>query len=244
MSKVLLLFDIDGTLLKSGRAGIRAMHQTGVSLFGQAFSLDQIEVSGHLDPLIYTEAVAINGLQEGTAKYQAFQDQYLDRLRQELAANRDQVRSLPGIDATLGMLRQRVTQNADVVLGLLTGNYTRAVPIKLTAVGIDPQWFAVTAFGDEGPDRPALVPVAMAKYQTMHGRAIDPGAVVIIGDTPRDVACAQAHGCVAFGVATGRFSTDVLREAGADVVVEDLADPGPLIELIDTLIAKQPTATT
>ena len=69
----------------------------------------------------------------------------------------------------------------------------------------------------------------------MYGRAIDPGAVVVIGDTPRDVACAQAHGCVAFGVATGRFSSDVLREAGADVVVEDLADPGPLIELIDTL---------
>lgn len=243
MSKVLLLFDIDGTLLKTTGAGIRAMRQTGAQLFGDAFDLDRVQVSGHLDPLIFTEAVEANGLHHDSANHQAFHDQYLIQLERELADNPHEVRSLPGIDEILATLRQRAAHEADVTLGLLTGNYTRAVPIKFSAVGIDPAWFHVTAFGDEAASRPDLVPVAMTKYQAIHGRAIDPGSVVVIGDTPRDVACAQAHGCVSFAVATGRFSIDVLQEAGAHVAVEDLADPQPLIELIDTLSDTQPTAT-
>jgi phosphoglycolate phosphatase-like HAD superfamily hydrolase len=59
--------------------------------------------------------------------------------------------------------------------------------------------------------------------------------VVIVGDTPRDVECARAHGCVSFAVATGKYGVDDLRAAGADSVVPDLSDPGPLLALIDRL---------
>ncbi len=235
MTSALLLFDIDGTLLTTGKAGLRAMGYVAQKLFGDQFSFDGVEVSGRLDPLIFAEAATMNGLDRTTASHDAFRDHYIDRLRQELIANQDRVRAAEGVHDTLAMLRRRKEQRDDVVLGLLTGNYTRAVPIKLNAVGIDPGWFEVTAFGDEAATRADLVPVAIAKHTRLTGRSSDPDRVVIIGDTPHDVACAQAHGCVAFAVATGCFSQDQLRDAGADIVVSDLIDSTPLVQLIDSI---------
>ncbi len=230
MSKTLLLFDIDGTLLKTSGAGMRAMNWSIRQVFGQTFSLDGIQVSGHLDPLIFAEVVAMNELEDGHAKHDQFREQYLAKLEEELAVSRHDVYALDGIHDTLAHLRRR----EDVVLGMLTGNYTQAVPIKLKAVGIDRWWFKVTAFGDEGPSRADLVAVAMEKYAAFTGHPAKRERVIVIGDTPRDVACAHAHGCIAFAVATGRFSVEQLQEAGADVTVADLSDPSPLFELIDS----------
>jgi phosphoglycolate phosphatase-like HAD superfamily hydrolase len=108
--------------------------------------------------------------------------------------------------------------------------------LKLGAVGLNPDWFEIHALGDEAPSRPDLAALALRRYERRFGAAIDPGAVVVIGDTPRDVHCAKAHGCVAFGVATGRYTVDDLRREGADVVVEDLADASPLWELVERLL--------
>jgi len=232
MSKTLLLFDVDGTLLLTGGAGVRAMDRAACRLFGSRFTWDGIQVSGHLDPLIFAEAVAVNGLEGGPSQHRIFRDYYLELLEEELTNHRGEARSVRGIDQTLEILRPRSGSQGDVVLGLLTGNYTKAVPIKLTAAGIDPDWFKITAFGDEAPSRSDLVLLAMDKYREAMGEPIHPGRVIVIGDTPRDVACAHAHGCVAFAVATGRFGTDELTETGAEVVVQDLTDPQPLLELI------------
>ena len=230
MSKPLLLFDVDGTLIKTGGAGMRAMHHVVRQLFGQGFTLKGIQVSGHLDPLIFAEAAAMNGLSNDPLHHKAFRDHYLVQLEANLEAAGKEVRTLQGINETLAILRKRT----DVVLGLLTGNYTRAVPIKLRAVGIDMEWFSVTAFGDEAASRAGLVALAMDKYQSIYGQRVKNQWVVVIGDTPRDVACAKAHGCVSFAVATGSYRIDDLRKAGADVVVKDLSDSNPLIDLIDS----------
>lgn len=226
----LLLFDVDGTLLVTGGAGMRAMRRVAAELFGDQFTWDGIEVSGHLDPLIFSEAASLNGL-DPSLHHEEFRHRYLGALREELERGRGGVRAMPGVHETLARFRARV----DVTLGLLTGNYTDAIPIKLGSIGVDPSWFSVSAFGDEADSRPALVALVLEKYSRRLGFAADPRRVIVVGDTPRDVACAHAHGCIAFAVATGPYEVSELRAAGANVVVSDLGDPSPLLELVDQL---------
>jgi len=235
MVKSLLLFDIDGTLISTSGAGMRAMHRVGQQLFGQAFTLEGVQVSGHLDPLIFAEATVHHRLEDDSSDHETFRDRYLVELSLELAANREAVRSANGVQELLQVLRKRAICQQDVVLGLLTGNYTLAVPIKLAAVGIDPDWFPITAFGDEAASRSDLVLLAMKKYRKVFHDSIPSDRVIVIGDTPRDIDCAHAHGCVAYAVATGRFSVEELSDSGADMVAQDLSDPTPLIQWIDSI---------
>jgi phosphoglycolate phosphatase len=230
-AKPLVLFDVDGTLLLTGGAGMRAMKAVAAELFGTEFRWDGIVVSGHLDPLIFAEAAALNGLDEAPAHHEAFRRRYLEVLVQELARNPDRVQIMPGIRESLRRLRSGRT----ATLGLLTGNYAEAIPLKLSAIDLDPAWFEITAFGEEAATRRDLAALALVKYERHFGAPVDPRRVVIVGDTPRDVDCAHAHGCFAFAVATGGYDTRALADAGADLVVADLADPTPLLEVVESL---------
>jgi phosphoglycolate phosphatase-like HAD superfamily hydrolase len=232
-SRTLFLFDIDGTLLRTGGAGMRAMRRAAVRLFGERFSWEGVVVSGHLDPLIFAEAVVNNGLSDTLGRHEAFRESYLDLLQAELAADAGAVKACPGVREAIDILRGLAGSAAGPVLGLLTGNYAQAVPLKLRAVSLEPAWFPVTAFGDEASSRADLVVLAMEKYRVLIGEAIEPRRVVVIGDTPRDMACARAHGCRPFAVATGSYSVQQLRESGAEVAVSDLTDPRPLLKLLD-----------
>ena len=232
MPNTLLLFDIDGTLMLSGGAGMRAMFLTAAQMFGEHFTWDGIEPSGKLDPAIFAEALALNGMNNVEQHLEQFRNRYLELLHQQLRLGLRNVRIMPGIRQLIESLRRRADQAGDVTLGLLTGNYADAVPIKLAAIGLETSWFTVTAFGDEGPSRPALVQLALRRFEQQTGNQPDPRRVIVIGDTPRDVECAHAHHCVAFTVATGSHSVDQLRQAGADHAVEDLADPQPLLDLL------------
>jgi phosphoglycolate phosphatase len=227
-AKPLVLFDVDGTLLLTGGAGMRAMKAVAAELFGEEFRWDGIVVSGHLDPLIFAEATARNGILEAARHHERFRALYLERLAIELALAGPQIRIMPGIRESLSQLRQ----NSAVTLGLLTGNYAEAIPMKLATIGIEPAWFEITACGDEGDDRRALAGLAITKYERRLGMPVDPARVIVVGDTPRDVDCAHAHCCFAFAVATGGYSIAELEAAGADAVVSDLADPTPLLETI------------
>ncbi len=227
----LILFDVDGTLLLTGGAGMRAMKAVAAELFGAAFRWDGIVVSGHLDPLIFAEAAALNGLDRAAAHHESFRRRYLEVLVQELARYPDRVQIMPGIRESLSLLRD----GKATTLGLLTGNYAEAIPLKLSAIGLDPEWFEITAFGEEAATRRDLVALALAKYARVVGVPIDPRRVVIVGDTPRDVDCAHAHGCLAFAVATGGYDARALADAGADLVVANLADPTPLLEVVERL---------
>lgn len=229
--KPLVLFDVDGTLLLTGGAGMRAMRRAASTLFGASLTWEGIEVSGHLDPLIFAEVAALNGIDDWLAHHDSFRAGYLEALREEIALGAAAVRAMPGVHLALARLRSE----GCAVLGLLTGNYTSAIPLKLGAVGIDPAWFEVNAFGDEAESRSALVRLAIGKYERRLGCVIDPGRVLIVGDTPRDVACAHANGCRAFAVATGKYDQTALREAGADFVVADLGEPSPLLEVVRAL---------
>ena len=232
--KKLLLFDLDGTLLLTGGAGVKGMEEAGVGLFGEAFSLKPVRVAGGLDPLIYAEATRLAGVENAHEHHDRFRDHYLEILHRNMVDEAYRKQVLPGILELLSKLRK----DPRVVLGLVTGNYTAAVPIKLRAVGIDPAWFSINAFGDEAPDRPGLVRLARDRFCARYGREIACGDTIVIGDTPQDVHCAHANGCICLAVATGMYSFEQLQEAGADVVVRDLGDPGPLMELIEAAIAE------
>jgi phosphoglycolate phosphatase len=230
-AKPLVLFDVDGTLLLTGGAGMRAMKAAAEDLFGPSFRWDGIVVAGHLDPLIFAEASSLNGLGADPLHHARFRRRYLEVLSTELGRSGEAVRAMPGVHASLSLLRE----DGAATLGLLTGNYTEAIPVKLRAVNIDPEWFEVTAFGDEADSRRDLVALAMAKHERRTGLPVDPRRVVIVGDTPRDVECAHAHGCFAFAVATGGYPAGALVAAGGDRVVADLGDPTPLFEILDGL---------
>jgi phosphoglycolate phosphatase-like HAD superfamily hydrolase len=225
----LLLWDIDGTLLLTKGAGLRGMRRAAQILYGPDFRWDgPIDARGNLDPLIFEAALAHNGIALTDDGHRAFHDEYIRQLTAELDGNKTIGRIMPGIEAVLGTLRSR----SDVIQGMVTGNYAAAAPLKLRACGLALEWFEITAFGDEGRTRPDLVALAMRKCAERRGWAPHPRDVVVIGDTPRDVECARAHGCVAFAVATGGHTVDELVAANADVVVSDLSDPSALYAII------------
>ncbi len=233
MSPYLLLFDVDGTLLMTGGAGGRAMETVGRRLFRPDFAAREHITAGMLDHAIFAELMAINELTIEHDHHDRFRTEYLEELEAEIARSSDRFVVLPGVVEVLTALRKRAQDKGDVVLGLLTGNYGGAIPIKFAAARIDPGWFEVTAFAEDGQLRSELTAVAMQRYEQLTGVAADPRKVIVIGDTPRDVACAKAHGCVAFCVATSRYSVRELLDAGADVAVADLSDPTPLLRLLD-----------
>lgn len=216
---MLILFDIDGTLLRTERCGVASMTQAGQELFGAHFGFEGIEVAGRLDCLIWRDLCRRNEIEDCPANHDRFRSRYGQILAERLT--RDPLaRALPGVAPLLAALRRR----EDVVLGLLTGNYPETGRMKVSAAGLDPDQFLVGAWGIDGDSRRALPPVAMRRHRELVGRDIHPERVVIIGDTPHDVDCARHNGCRVIGVATGSFASDQLREAGADVAVETLED--------------------
>jgi phosphoglycolate phosphatase-like HAD superfamily hydrolase len=217
---MLILFDIDATLIKTSGLGIRAMVEAGRELFGPSFSADGIEFAGRLDPLILNDMLSRCGVEVTASNLSAIRQRYRERLGPLLATGTG--RALPGVSALLDELERRES----VCLGLLTGNFAETGSMKLRACGIDPARFRLTVWGDESPHHPPrrehLPGVGLARFRDRFGR--EPWRTVVVGDTPHDVSCAKAHRCRALGVATGQFSVDQLLAAGADRAVPDLSE--------------------
>lgn len=216
----LILFDIDGTLIQTGRAGVRAMNRAFVDLFNVENALDGVQVAGRTDRAIVGQVLDAHGLPHDAETVTAVRDAYCRRLPEALGDPGSlPMGVLPGVGAMLDALEGR----DDVVVGLLTGNFVSGAELKLGHFDL---WrrFGFGAFGDLHVNRRDLVPVAIEAACGLGHSRFTPDRVVVIGDTPLDVDCAQAHGARAIAVATGIFPMDVLRESGADLTVETLAD--------------------
>jgi len=191
--------------------------------FEQLFSIpdafEQIEMPGRTDSWILSDALTLHGISSGPALLTRFRDVYLDHLRAELQRPGPRKGMMPGVRPLLDTLRQR----DDVYLALLTGNYEEAACQKLEYFDLW-RYFPCGAFGDDAPDRNGLLPKALARIRECGGPSVEARDAVVIGDTPLDVECAAAGGARSMAVATGRYSVDALRAAGADVVLEDLSD--------------------
>lgn len=216
---MLVLFDIDGTLISSGRAGVRGMNRSFERLFGVSGALDQVELAGRTDRAIVAEALTRAGRPVDEDAIVRVRDAYLEDLRDALADGTvAAVGVLPGVTELLDELERE-----GVATGLLTGNFAGGAAIKLGHYGL---WdrFSFGAFGDDHADRRRLVAVAVeAAVAAGHAR-FEADRVVVIGDTPLDVDCAQAYGARAVAVATGPFSREVLAETCPALTVHSLAE--------------------
>lgn len=220
---MLLLFDIDGTLLTTGGAGIHAMEAAGVELFGPGFSGRRVEYAGRLDPLIIDDLLVTNGLEVTEDRRAALKNGYRRHLPRILT-ERQAARTCPGVPTLI----DRLAAEPEAILALLTGNYEETGRIKLEASGLSPERFTVRVWGDASPHHPPrrdhLPPVGMRMARERHGRHRDGWNVVVIGDTPHDIACARAHGLRSLGVGTGQYSVEALLASGADLAVPTLED--------------------
>lgn len=221
-----LLFDIDGTLVLTGGAGQRAMARAFEELFAIPDGFRNIPMAGRTDTAILSNAAAAHGILP--ADLAPFHDVYLAHLERELIPPNPRKLVMPGVRALLDALGSR----ADVYLALLTGNYQKAARLKLEHFDLW-RYFPCGAFADDSPDRNTLVPKAMDRIRASGGPDVPPGDVVVIGDTPHDVACAHVAGARGIGVATGPFSVAQLHESGAEIVFEDLSDTSAFLRLLE-----------
>lgn len=227
---MLILFDVDATLITTSRTGIHAMGRAGRDLFGPDFDELTVEYAGRLDPLIITDLLSAHGQPAGPGDIQRFRDTYRHHLETLLADN-GLARPCPGVPELLAAI-----EALGIHIGLLTGNFPETGRIKLLAASIDPERFHIHVWGSDSPHHPPardhLPPIGLDRYHERFSVRLDPADVIIIGDTPHDVACAHAHGCRAIATATGRYSFDELTAAGADLVVDNLAETERIVQWI------------
>ncbi len=220
---MLILFDIDATLIKTSRACLHAMSDGFEHLFGRPCSLEGIQYAGCLDPVIFRNVLVKNNVETTNENLANFRDQYRQGLSQRL--------DVPGTGYLLPGAAELVSSLDaidDLTLGLLTGNFEDTGRMKLERCGLDTSPFVVNAFGDESPHEPPLrrhlVDVALSRFKCAFGKKMDPAEVVVIGDSPHDVECAKSNGCRSLAVATGLHDANLLRSEGADLAVDSLAD--------------------
>jgi phosphoglycolate phosphatase len=225
----LVLFDIDGTLLWTDGAGRRAMEAALHATYGvrgdPAYRYD-----GKTDRQIAREQMRGAGVPDAVidAGLATLVEAYLANLGRELAATPDAARLLAGVAALL----DAVDAEPRAVLGLLTGNVAGGAHAKLGAVGVDATRFRVGAYGCDHEHRPELPRVAQRRAHEQLGLAVPGHDVVIIGDTPADIACGRPIGARAIAVATGRYGVAELAAHAPHAVFADLGDTGRVLEAI------------
>ena len=221
----LLLFDIDGTLIHSGGAGVSALKLALKERHEIDDDLHDIEIAGMTDSGIVVAILKKHKVPETKENITAFLDSYVHFLSLELPRRKGKL--LPGVFELLEKLRSR----PHLVLALLTGNVSRGAQLKLGHYGVW-HFFEFGAFADDHHDRNQLGAFARSRAKEKHGREFSAAEIDVIGDTPRDIACGKAFGARTVAVATGTWSREELAKHQPDFLIDDLSD---VDRVIDTL---------
>jgi phosphoglycolate phosphatase len=227
----LVLWDIDGTLLRGGGVGRDVFDEAVTAVLGRHPGDHRVRMGGKTDPQIALEILAFAALEDAQAA--AHLPAVLEQLERALEAGAGRLRAegvvLPGVPDVLRALDADPTVWSTV----LTGNTQANALVKLAAFELTP-WIDVDvgAFGSDDADRTALVPVAMERARRLRGLDLDPTDVWVVGDTPRDLACARAAGVRGALVATGHAPLEELRATDADAVLQDLSDVEGVVKLL------------
>jgi phosphoglycolate phosphatase len=224
--KRLLLFDIDGTLIHSGGAGVHALKSALTERFGITDDLHDIEIAGMTDSGIVVSILNKHKIPATNENVSAFLDSYVHFLSLELPRRVGKL--LPGVLELLEKLKSR----PHLVLALLTGNVSRGAQLKLEHYGVW-HFFEFGAFADDHHDRNRLGTVARARAKEKHGRQFSASEIDVIGDTPRDIACGKAFGARTIAVATGTWSRDRLAKYQPDFLIDDLSDVEGIIDTLE-----------
>ena len=228
MNPALILFDIDGTLLLSGRAGLRAMTRAFKEAFGITDAFRDQHFGGRTDSFLVSNALQAAGLPDTPEQHERFRQAYIPLLAEEIEHPGTGHKGLmPGAKELLEVLHAYDSLH----LALLTGNYREAAEIKLQHFEIW-DFFEWGAFSDDASDRNLLVPIACQRAETydIPREAIE--RVIVIGDTPHDIECARVAGARSIAVATGGYTVDQLKEFGANAVLPDLSDTEAVLALL------------
>ncbi|MDX1660341.1 MAG: haloacid dehalogenase-like hydrolase [Gemmatimonadota bacterium] len=223
----LVLFDIDGTLLSAGGAPRRAFRSALVEYFDTEGGAATDRFAGKTDPQILHDLMLAEGFDADHVdeRMDAFFAHYLTRLEAELEIETGH-RLYPGVEALVTAL----AEDPATLLGLVTGNIEAGARIKLAHFGL---WerFEVGAYGSDDPVRDHLPPIAVDRAEERTGRRFSGDEVVVVGDTPADIACARAAGARVVAVATGVHGAEELADHDPDLLVDTLEDPALLEEL-------------
>ena len=225
----IVLFDIDGTLLRSGGAGRASMERALTDVFGSPGS-SEYHYGGKTDRQIVRDLMRREGFTDEAIDAQMDQllESYVSGLAGELESRSRTVLVCDGVLELLDALELEKR----VVVGLLTGNIESGARAKLTAAGIDPARFRVNAFGSDHELRPELPAVAQRRASELLGIEVQGNRLVIIGDTPADIQCGEAIGARAIAVATGGYSIEQLAAHEPYAVFESLADTNAVLSSI------------
>jgi phosphoglycolate phosphatase-like HAD superfamily hydrolase len=224
-SPPVILWDIDGTLVRThGRrvavtAFLDALHL--VAQLDTAFPYPT-DAGGKTDEQLALEVLLAADVdaQQAADLLPAFRQAYLDHLERDRVALTADLRVLPGVPDLLATLQAR-----GIVQSLLTGNLEPIAHLKLACAGLDHFVdFSLGAFGSDHRERTSLVPITRERLRTRYGDPVADGPLIVIGDTPRDIACARAGNALAVAVATGSFPRDALAPHAPDLLLDDLHD--------------------
>jgi phosphoglycolate phosphatase len=226
----LVLFDIDGTILLTAGAGRRAIVAALGEVIGNGTSFDRVRFDGKTDPQIVSEMLELAGRRPPhPAEFvRAIFRRYVELLAVELQQPWSRTTIMPGIRQLL----DRLESEDGIVLGLLTGNLAEGATLKLRAAGLDTERFRVAAYGSDAAVRPDLPPIAARRAERFFGKVPSGEEVVIIGDTPADIACGSCISARAVAVATGGYSVPDLAACGPHAVFEDLSDTDRVVDAI------------
>ncbi len=218
---ILVLFDVDGTLVDAGGAGRESLCRAFERIFGHCGlgrSSAAVPFDGRTDCWIIGEIASSAGIDRArlAVEMNSLEESYLVILEEILFAEK-RARALPGVESLLSALAGR-----GQTLGLVTGNIRRGARVKLSAAGIT-GYFEEGAYGDDSPDRTVLARLARERFEARKGTAIAPSSVLLVGDSRQDVRAARANGYRSLAVATGWTRREDLGAEGADRVLEDLS---------------------
>jgi phosphoglycolate phosphatase-like HAD superfamily hydrolase len=228
MPPLAILWDIDGTLLRAKGAGAIAFVDALAAVTGLDFPSGDMDMGGRTDPDIARRILQFAGALGDL-------DELSDRLLAEMAAVylareaefASRTSALPGVVDALVALRE-----LDAVQTVVTGNIEPVARMKVTAAGLAEHLLLdVGGYGSDHHERVELVHVACRRIEAAH-RPVDRDHTWVVGDTPRDLACARAAGVRCVLVATGTHTLESMSELGADAVLPDLADVDRLLGLI------------
>ncbi len=216
----LFLFDVDGTLLSARGAGRRAMGRALEAVYGVTGPIERYDFRGKTDPQIVFDLLEAAGVSAARVEdsLAGFYARYVEDLRAEIRRSGG-LAVLPGVSELVAHL----SDSPRAILGLLTGNIEVGAKIKLESTGLLPH-FRIGAYGSDDVDRAKLPAIAVRRAETLVGEAISPDRVLVIGDTPLDIACARAYGARAVSVATGGHRFEELAAHRPDVLFADFAD--------------------
>ncbi|WP_158607939.1 HAD family hydrolase [Nocardia panacis] len=216
--KRFLLWDIDQTLIDTGGAGRTAFAAAFAAATGVPMR-EMADPAGQLDPHIFADTLELHGLTYDAAGYAHFAGLLAAGYREHAERMRTHGKVLEGVPAAL----KSVLHRDGVISTVLTGNSRAGAEAKLEIFELAGYLdLAVGAYGEDEATRAELVPRAWQRAERRHRIRFDPARTLVIGDTPRDIAAAHANGVEVVAVASGRFSQDELRTAGADFVLPDL----------------------